>query len=131
MQPLEWVSRIEFDCGGMLPLDWEYHRSWKFFLEKRLLDWINETKNGIEILEIEITKYFFVISGLEYKDTLVFFFQSLTLCKNSLEFCLGLLWLIFPTSCWNENVFYLYDSPKMNLPTFWTSWKCFMVLEIG
>ena len=40
----------------------------------------------------------FVISELEYKNTLVFLFQSLTLCKNSLEFCLGLLWLIIPTS---------------------------------
>ena len=32
----------------------------------------------------------FVISGLKYKNTLVFLFQSLTLCKNSLEFCLGI-----------------------------------------
>ena len=39
----------------------------------------------------------FVISGPEYKNTLVFLFQSLTFCENSLEFYLGLLWLIFPT----------------------------------
>ena len=44
----------------------------------------------------------FVISRLEYKNTLVFLFQSLTLCKNSLEFCLELLWLIFPTPVENE-----------------------------
>jgi hypothetical protein len=43
------------------------------------------------MLEIEITKMAFVISGLECKDTLVFLFPSLTFCKNSLEFCLGLL----------------------------------------
>jgi hypothetical protein len=73
----------------------------------------------------------FVISGLEYKNTLVFLFQSLTLCKNSLEFCLGLLRLIFPTSGKNVNIFYLYGSSKMNLPTFWTSWECIRVLEIG
>ena len=60
----------------------------------------------------------FVIFGLEYKNTLVFLFQSLTLCKNSLEFCLGLLRLIFQTSGKNVNIFYLYGSSKMNLPTF-------------
>jgi hypothetical protein len=46
---------------------------------------LKEIKNGIERLEIEITKMAFVISGLEYKNTLVFLFSSLTLCKNSLE----------------------------------------------
>ena len=54
------------------------------------LNWLKEIKNGIERLEIEITKMAFVISGLEFKNTLVFLFQSLTLCKNSLELCLGL-----------------------------------------
>jgi hypothetical protein len=65
----------------------------------------------------------FVIYGLEYKNTLVFLFQSLTICKNSLDFCLGLLRLIFSNLLLKkENIFYLYDSPKMNLPTFWTLW---------
>ena len=49
----------------------------------------------------------FIISVLEYKNTLVFLFQSLTLCKNSLEFCLGLLWLIFLTS-FKMRIFSIY-----------------------
>ena len=55
------------------------------------------------------------MSRLEYKNTLVFLFQSLTLCKNSLEFCLRLL--------------YLYSSPKMSNPEFWNPRRIIRVLK--
>ena len=58
--------------------------------------------------KLRLQKMAFVISGLEYKNTLVFLFQSLTLCKNSIEFCLGLLWLIFPTSFVKMRIFSIY-----------------------
>ena len=51
--------------------------------------------------------------------------------KNSFEFCLGFSTMKISTPGKNENIFYLYDSPQMNLPTFWTSWECIRVLEIG
>ena len=53
MQSLELMFQIEFDCGGMRPLDWEYQiQSWKLFLEKILLDGINEIDKKIKILEM-------------------------------------------------------------------------------
>ena len=61
----------------------------------------------------------FIISVLEYKNTLVFLFQSLTLCKNSLEFCLGLFWLIFPTSFVKMRIFSIYMAAlKWTYPHF-------------
>ena len=88
---------------------------------EKLLNWLKEIKNGIERLEIEITKMAFVISGLEYKNTLVFLFPSLTLCKNFLEFCLGLLWLIFPTPLLKWVPFSIYmAAQKWTYPRFGT-----------
>ena len=51
--------------------------------------------------------------------------------KYSFEFCLGFWTMKIPTPGKNENIFYLYGSPKMNLSTFWTSWECIKVLKIG
>ena len=51
--------------------------------------------------------------------------------KYSFEFCLGSWTMKIPTPFENENLFYLYGNPKMNLPTFWNSWECIRVLEIG
>ena len=66
-----------------------------------------------------LQKMTFVISRLEYKNTLVFLFQSLTFCKKSLEFCLGLLLLIFPTSFVKIRIFSIYMAAlKRTYPRF-------------
>ena len=50
----------------------------------------------------------FVISGLEYKNTLVFLFQSLTLCKTSLGFYLGIALTNFSNVPVKMRICYIY-----------------------
>ena len=118
-------------CWGESSLIWfDWIQPEKLILEGKLLNWLKEIKKTkFKDWNPNYKRWPLIISRvIRIASILV---KTLIPHKYSLEFCLGFWTMKIPTPVGMNIIFYLYGSPKMNLPMFWTSWECIRVLEIG